>query len=71
MAGRTNFTLSFCESRDQCYKKIYRGNLPPFHCNNVILCYKVILPWRLQWNGSKLQQSFNPRKNKVKIIAVI
>jgi hypothetical protein len=33
-------------SRGQCYKTFYRGNLPPFHGNTVILCYKAILPWK-------------------------
>jgi hypothetical protein len=46
----------------QCYKTFYRGNLPPFHGNTVILCYKAILPWKLPWDGSKLPQYFNPRK---------
>ena len=38
----------------QCYKTFYRSNLPPFHGNSVILCYKAILPWQLPWNGTKL-----------------
>jgi hypothetical protein len=29
----------------QCYKTLYRGLLPPFHGNTIILCYKAILPW--------------------------
>jgi hypothetical protein len=49
----------------------YRGNLPPFHGNTVILCYKVILPWKSEWNGSKLPLYYNPRKSKVKITVVI
>jgi len=32
--------MSWC----QCYKPFYRSNLPPFHFNAVILCYK---PWKL------------------------
>ncbi len=28
----------------QCYKTFYHGNLPPFHGDTVILCYKAILP---------------------------
>jgi hypothetical protein len=29
----------------QCYKTLYRGKLPPFHGNTIILCYIAILPW--------------------------
>ncbi len=52
------------DSWGQCYKYFYRGILPPLHGFTVILCYKAILPWKLPWN-------FNPRKSRVKIIAVI
>jgi hypothetical protein len=31
----------------QCYKTVYRSNLPPFHGNTLILCYKAALPWYL------------------------
>ncbi len=58
-------------TRGQCYKTFYRSNLPPFHGNTVILCYKAILPWKLQLNGSKLPRYLNPRKSKVKITTVI
>jgi hypothetical protein len=54
----------------QCYKNFYRGNLPPFHGNTIILCYKAILPMKLHWNGSKLPRYFK-RKSKVQITAVI
>jgi hypothetical protein len=57
--------------RCQCYKTFYRGNLPPFHGNSIILCYKHILPWKLMWNGSKLPQYINPRKSRVRITEVI
>ncbi len=43
-------------SRGQCYKTFYHGNLPPLHGNTVIQCYKAILPWKSQWNDSKLPQ---------------
>ncbi len=33
------------EIRGQCYKTFYRGNLPPFHGHNIILCYKTLLLW--------------------------
>ncbi len=52
---------------DQCYKTFYCGNLPPFHGNTVILCFKARVPWKLQWNCSKLTWYFNPRRSKVKI----
>ncbi len=58
-------------TRCQCHKTFYRGNLPPFHGNTVILCYKAILPLKLPWNGSKLPQYFNHRKSKVRSTAVI
>ncbi len=45
-----------------CYKTFYRGNLPPFHSNTVILCYKAIIPWKLLWNISKLLWYFNLEK---------
>jgi hypothetical protein len=32
------------KSWGKCYKTFYRGNLPPFHGNIVILYYKAILP---------------------------
>jgi hypothetical protein len=35
--------LSICQA--QCHKTFYRGNLPPFHGNTIILCYKAALPW--------------------------
>jgi hypothetical protein len=47
-------TISLRDQGANVIKKIYRGNLPPFHGNTVILCYKAILPWKLPWNGSKL-----------------
>jgi hypothetical protein len=28
----------------QCYKTFHHGNLPPFHGNSIILCYKDMLP---------------------------
>jgi hypothetical protein len=34
------------------FKTFYCSNLPLFHGNAVILCYKAVLPWQLQWNGS-------------------
>jgi hypothetical protein len=54
-----------------CYKTFYRSNLPPFHGNIIILCYKVILPWKLLWNGSKLPWYINPRQSRVRITVVI
>ncbi len=33
------------DTRGQCYKTFYHGNLLPFHGNTIILCYKAILPW--------------------------
>jgi hypothetical protein len=57
-------------TRGQCYKSFYRSNLPPFHGNTLILCYKGTLPWKLTWNGSILLQYFNPRKSKVRSIMV-
>ncbi len=59
------------DSMGQCYKTFYWGNLPPFHGNTVILCYKAILACKLQWNCSKLTRYFNPRRSKVKITVVI
>jgi len=49
----------------------FRGNLPPFHGNTIILCYKAILPWKLLWNGSKSLHYINPRKSRVRITVVI
>ncbi len=57
--------------RCQCYKTFYRSNLPPYHGNTIILCFKAILPWKLLWNCSKLPQYINPRKIKVRITAVL
>jgi hypothetical protein len=58
-------------TRGRCYKTFYRSNLPPFHGNTIILCYKAILPWKLLWNGSILLQYINPRKRRVRITMVI
>ncbi len=44
------------DSLGQCYKTFYRGNLPSFHSNTVIPCYKTLYPWEILWNGSKLPQ---------------
>ncbi len=27
----------------QCYKTLYRGNLPPFYGHTIILCYKTLV----------------------------
>ncbi len=35
----------------QSFETFYSGKLPPFHGNNIILCYKAILSWQLPWNG--------------------
>jgi hypothetical protein len=59
------------DSRGQCYKTFYCGNLPPFHGNTIILCYKARLAWKLQRNCSKLTRYFNPRRSKIKITVVI
>ncbi len=40
-------------TRRQCYKTFYGGNIPQFHGNTVILCYKATFPWKLPWNVSK------------------
>ncbi len=58
-------------SMGQGYKTFYHGNLPPFHVNNIILCYKAILPWKLLWNGSKFPRHINPRKSRVRISMII
>jgi hypothetical protein len=55
----------FCANQElwgRCYKTFYGSNLPPFHGNTDILCYKAIVPWKFPRNGSKLLQYFNPRK---------
>jgi hypothetical protein len=46
------------DTRGQCYKAFYRGNLLPFQGNTVILCYKAILPGKLLYNDSKLPWYF-------------
>ncbi len=56
---------------DKGYKTFYRGNLAPSHGKTVFLCFKVILHWKLPWNGSKPLQYFNPRKSNYTINAVI
>jgi hypothetical protein len=33
------------DTRGQCYKTFYHGNLLPFLGNTIILCYKALLPW--------------------------
>jgi hypothetical protein len=63
--------IKILSTRGQCYKTFYCDNLPPFHGNTVILCYKAELPWKLLWNGSNLPQYCNPRKSRVKITVVI
>jgi hypothetical protein len=46
--GRSTFAFEVkSDTRGQCYKTFYRGNLPPFHGNTIILCYKAILLWKL------------------------
>jgi hypothetical protein len=47
-----NKTFNNTETWGQCYKNFYHGNLPPFHYNTVILCYKAIyisLEITLEW----------------------
>jgi hypothetical protein len=39
-----NNTFNNTETWGQCYKNFYHGNLPPFHNNAAILCYKTMLP---------------------------
>jgi hypothetical protein len=56
---------------DQCFETFYYSNLPSFHGNNILLCYKSKLHWKLPWNGSKLLQYFNPRKSRVNFTVVI
>jgi hypothetical protein len=48
------------DPRGQCFKSFYSGNSRPFNCITVILSFKAILPWKLQWNGSKLPWFFKP-----------
>jgi hypothetical protein len=69
--GNGIFPWNSKETWGQGYKTFYRGNLPPFHGNTVILCYKAILPWKLLRNGSKLPQYFNLRKSRVRSTVVI
>jgi hypothetical protein len=63
--------MSLVGSWYKSYKTVYRGNLPPFHGNTIILCYKAVLPWKLLWNGSKLPRYIHPRKSRVRITTVI
>jgi hypothetical protein len=56
------------ESRCQCHKTFYCGNLLLFHCNTIIPCYKMILLWLLLWNvGIRYQVNlpwYNLRKSR-------
>jgi hypothetical protein len=41
--------LSVARDQGPMLQDFYPGNLPPFHGNTVIMCYKAILPCKLEW----------------------